>query len=73
MAGSAFELCASHLEWLFGDRAAAPRDRFAAIVAGSKALSFKLARRKPFDAQPLLAELATAWDEAMESIAGLAA
>ena len=73
MAGSAFELCASHLEWLFGDRAAAPRDRFAAIVAGSKALSFKLARRKPFDAEPLLAELATAWDEAMESIAGLAA
>ncbi len=72
MAGSAFELCASHLEWLFGDQAVAARDRFAAIVAGSKALSFKLARRKPFDAQPLLADLATSWDEAMESIAGLA-
>lgn len=42
-------------------------------VAGAKALSFKFARRKTFDAQPLLAELGRAWDAAMESIADLAA
>jgi hypothetical protein len=73
MAGSSFELCGSYVEWLFGERAATARERCDAIVAGSKALSFKLARRKPFDAEPLVRQLGTAWDEAMESIAALAA
>jgi hypothetical protein len=73
MAGSAFELCGSHLHWLFGERAATARERCDEIVAGSKALSFKFARRKPFDVEPIVAQLGGAWDEAMESIAALAA
>ena len=73
MAGSAFELCASHVEWLYGDGAAAARDALASIVAGSKALSFKLARRKAFDPQPPVARLGEAWDEAMDAIVSLAA
>jgi Domain of unknown function (DUF1839) len=73
MAGSGFELCGSYLDWLFGDRAATARERCDAIVAGSKALSFKFARRKPFDVEPLVTQLGTAWEEAMASIAALAA
>ena len=73
MAGSAFELCSSYVDWLFGERAATAREQCDAIVAGSKALSFKLARRKPFDVQPFVADLSRAWEEAMESISDLAA
>jgi hypothetical protein len=73
MAGSAFELCASHLDWLFGERAAAAREEFLTIVTSSKALSFKLARRKPFDPQPLVAELGRAWGRGMAAVASLVA
>jgi hypothetical protein len=73
MAGSAFELCASHLDWLFGGDARAAVDAFGSIVTGSKALSFKLARRKPFDPQPLVADLGRAWDEAMAATVRLVA
>jgi hypothetical protein len=73
MAGSAFELCASHVDWLFGDDARAAREPLDAIVAGSKALSFKLARRKPFDPHPLVAQLGEAWDEAIDAMVALAA
>jgi hypothetical protein len=73
MAGSAFELAASHLEWLYGAEAERATTAFGAIVNGSKALSFKLARRKPFDPQPLAAQLAEAWDEAMDATVALAA
>jgi hypothetical protein len=71
MAGSAFELCAAQVDWLFGSAAAPARDAFTSIVAGSKALSFKLARRRSFDARPALDGLARSWDEAMEALAGL--
>jgi hypothetical protein len=73
MAGSAFELCSAYLEWLFGQDARHARERLGAIVAGSTALSFRLARRKPFDPEPILTELATAWDDATEEIVRLAA
>jgi uncharacterized protein DUF1839 len=73
MVGASFELCSSYVDWLFDHDAATARDRCDAIVAGAKALSFKFARRKPFDVHPLLTELGRAWDEAMESIADLAA
>jgi hypothetical protein len=72
MVGASFELCGSYIGWLFDDEAATARDRCDAIVAATKALSFKLARRKQFDARPLLTELGRAWDEAMGSIADLA-
>ena len=73
MVGASFELCGSYVDWLFDGEAATARAQCEVIVNGAKALSFKLARRKPFDAQPLLSELARAWDGAMGSIADLAA
>ncbi len=73
MAGSAFELCASHVDWLYGPEAGRAAGALGAIVTGSKALSFKLARRKPFDPGPLVAQLGEAWDDAMLAIAALAA
>jgi hypothetical protein len=66
MAGSAFEVAASQAEWLLGDGARAAAAALLRIVEGCKALSFKLARRRPFDPEPALSALATAWDEAME-------
>ena len=66
MAGSAFEVAASQAEWLLGDGARAASGALLRIVEGCKALSFKLARRRPFDPEPALSALATAWDEAME-------
>ena len=73
MAGSAFDLCAAHVDWLFGGDARTASDALGAIVTGSKALSFKLARRKAFDPQPLVGGLGDAWDEAMDAISVLAA
>lgn len=68
MVGSAFEVCASHVAWLLGadDRGAA--EQLTGIVNGSKVLSFRLARRRPFDPRPLLEEQAAAWDAAMASL-----
>ena len=73
MAGSAFELCASHVGWLYGAGATRAVEALAGIVSGSKALSFKLARRKAFDPQPLVAQLGESWDDAMDAIVSLAA
>jgi hypothetical protein len=73
MAGSAFELCASHVEWLFGTDAVPAREALERIVSGSKALSFKLARRRAFDPGTTIATLGEAWDEATASLASLLA
>ncbi|MGN6872412.1 MAG: DUF1839 family protein [Solirubrobacteraceae bacterium] len=69
MAGSAFEIAASHAEWLFGADdgepvAAAMRE----IVDGCKALSFRLARRRAFDPAPLVESLADAWARSMDAL-----
>jgi hypothetical protein len=61
MVGSAFEVGASHVEWVLGDAGAAAAERMREIVAGSKTLSFKLARRREFDPTPAVAALAEAW------------
>lgn len=61
MAGAAFELLQTHCEWLLGERVE-PLER---IVAGCKVLSFRLARRRSFDPAPVIAGMASAWDEAM--------
>jgi hypothetical protein len=68
MFGSAFEITASHVDWLFGAEGAAASAALGRIVAGSKVLSLKLARRKPFDPQPLIEDLGEAWTEAMTSL-----
>ncbi|MEA2444608.1 MAG: hypothetical protein QOJ12_1900 [Thermoleophilales bacterium] len=65
MVGSAFELCASHVEWLLGQQAEPIVAPLGTIVDGSKTLSFKLARRRAFDPEPALSALAAAWDEAL--------
>ena len=54
-----------------GEPATARHSR--AIVADSKVLSFKLARRRPFEVEPACAKLAADWDEAMSGIAALCA
>lgn len=68
MFGSAFEITASHLDWLLAEDGADAAAQLRRIVDGSKVLSLKLARRKPFDPAPLLAELGEAWDAAMTSL-----
>jgi hypothetical protein len=64
MAGSAFEAAASHVRWLLGDAGAGACDVLATIVDGCKTLSFRLARRRPFEPGPAITALAQAWDEA---------
>jgi hypothetical protein len=71
MAGAAFELCSAHVTWLFGEAGAAAEQALARIVSGSKVLSFKLARRRPFDPGPALTELAEAWDESFDRLDAL--
>ncbi len=61
MVGSAFEVGASHVEWVLGDAGAPAAERMREIVAGSKTLSFKLARRREFDPAPAVEALAGAW------------
>jgi Domain of unknown function (DUF1839) len=73
MAGADFHLCAAHVDWLFGEEGAAASAEFAKIVAATRALSFKLARRRPFSPAPLLDELAAAWDAAIGTLARLTA
>ncbi len=68
MAGAGFDLAASYVDWLFEGRESAAAEAFRRIVAGSKTLSFKLARRKEFDPEPAVAALAAAWDEAQERL-----
>jgi hypothetical protein len=65
MAGSAFEVAASHVDWLIGDAGALVGDALLRIVEGCKALSFRLARRRAFEPEPSVVALAAAWDEAM--------
>jgi Domain of unknown function (DUF1839) len=68
MAGSAFEIAASHLEWLLGSHANRAASAMGEIADGCKALSFRLARRRPFDAEPLIVALAHAWARAVEDL-----
>jgi hypothetical protein len=68
MAGSAFEIAASHVDWLLGQRGAEVTQAFTQIVQGCKALSFRLARQRPFDPSETVAGLAALWDEAMNGL-----
>jgi Domain of unknown function (DUF1839) len=68
MVGSAFELCASHVDWLLGAEGAPAADAMREIVEGSKLLSFKLARRRAFDPAPVVDSLAGSWERAMERL-----
>ncbi len=68
MAGSAFEVAGSHARWLYGPAADPIADATSEIVDGCKALSFRLARRREFDPEPLISTLAGAWARALEAL-----
>jgi Domain of unknown function (DUF1839) len=71
--GSGFEALGSYVDWLFGadgGEAAAP---IAEIVDASKALSFRLARRREFEPRELLDRLATGWERALDALTGMSA
>jgi hypothetical protein len=68
MVGSAFELCADHVEWVLGDDGRPAAEALRTIVEGTKTLSFRLARRRQFDPEPAIASMAEAWDEGMASL-----
>jgi hypothetical protein len=70
MVGSAFEAAASHAQWLLGADAGRATEAMGRIVEGCKLLSFKLARRRPFDPEPALAELVQAWEDTFAALAG---
>jgi hypothetical protein len=72
MAGSAFEIAASHAQWLFGPQAQPAVEAMGEIVDGCKALSFRLARRRQFEPGPLVAGLAQAWTRAIDVLADIA-
>ncbi len=68
MAGSAFEAAASHVDWLTGAAGATAGAALERIVDGCKVLSFRLARRRPFEPEPAVEALAAAWDEAVAQL-----
>jgi hypothetical protein len=68
MVGSAFEVGASHVQWLLEDDGAPAVAAMGRIVEGSKILSFKLARRRAFDPAPAIEELAAAWDDSFAAL-----
>jgi hypothetical protein len=68
MAGSAFEVAQSHVEWLLGRDGTNVCEALARIVAGCKTLSFRLARRRPFEPEQPLAALAAAWNETQDRL-----
>jgi hypothetical protein len=68
MAGSAFELASAHTRWLLGAAGEPEATAMDEIVNGCKALSFRLARRAPFETAPRIEKLAHAWDRAMAGL-----
>ncbi len=68
MVGSGFEILESHARWLLGSEAEPAYAAMLEIVDGCKALSFRLARRRPFEAGPLLSGLTDAWGRAIDGL-----
>ena len=71
MAGSAFEILGSHARWLFDERADPAADATAEIVAGCKAMSFRLARRRQFDPGALIESMAAGWSQSIAALADM--
>jgi uncharacterized protein DUF1839 len=68
MAGSGFEVVSSYAQWLLGADAAAVTAPLEEIVDACKALSFRLARRRQFEPEALVATMADAWDRAIGAL-----
>jgi hypothetical protein len=68
MVGAAFELAASQAEWMVGADAAPTVTAMRTVVDGCKVLGFRLARRRPFDPEPVLASLSEGWRGAIAAL-----
>jgi hypothetical protein len=68
MAGAGFELLGSHVEWLLGPAGIPATGALGRIVEGAKLLGFRLARQRPFDPEPIVADMSLAWDEAIAAL-----
>ena len=73
MVGAAFELLGDHIEWLFGDDGDEAKSALVGIVDGAKTVSFRLARRRPFDPAPAITAIAEAWESSIGAIGRLLA
>lgn len=67
MAGSSFELLATHVRWLLGEEAPAA-GALDEVVAGCKMIGFRMARRRPFDVAVAVEPLGAAWALALEQL-----
>jgi hypothetical protein len=72
LAGSGFEALGSYVDWLFRSDGAAAAEAIAGFVDVCKILSFRLARRREFDPQELIATLAAGWERTMATLDELA-
>ena len=72
--GAAFEIAKSFVEWLApgSTHAIDAAEALARQVNGAKTLLFKLARRRPFDPQPAIEQLAADWNVVMKAVDHLA-
>jgi hypothetical protein len=61
-------LLGDHVRWLLGDDGGAVTAAAGEIVDGCKALSFRLARRRPFDPAPAIAGLSAAWARVIDGL-----
>jgi hypothetical protein len=68
MVGAAFELAAAHAEWLLGAQAPPAVEAMFTVVEGCKVLGFRLARRRQFDPEPILASLSDGWKRAIAAL-----
>lgn len=68
MVGSAFELLADHVEWTLGDDGTEAAAAFRDIVEASKIVSFRLARRRPFEPETVIAPMTDAWERGMAAL-----
>jgi hypothetical protein len=69
MIGAAFELAASHAEWLLGKDAAESTEAMQAIIDNCKVLSFRLARRRELEPAPVIESLSASWSRALDTLA----
>jgi hypothetical protein len=72
MAGAAAALAAAHVRWLLPDAVSAA-DALDRVSAGTRTLTVRLVRRRPFDPAPLVEALASDWAEAHERLDDLLA
>lgn len=71
MAGAAAALAAEHIRWVLGDGPAA--EAFDRVAAGTRTVTMRLMRRKPFDPTELIGTLNADWTQAQERLDDLLA